>query len=68
MCSKRVQHSFAEKRRLGASLDNLDAVVQDEGTNKSLGAPGTSVRIVRTLGFCVISSLADKHCRPFVLY
>lgn len=43
---KRVQQSFVDKRRLGASLDNLDTVIQDttvEGTNKSLGAPGTSV-------------------------
>ena len=43
---KRVQQSFADKRRLGASLDNLDAVMQDtvEGSSKSLGAPGTWVR------------------------
>lgn len=50
---KRVQQSFAEKRRLGASLDNLDAVMQDtiEGTSKSLGAPGTWVRQLFSLNF-----------------
>lgn len=52
---KRAQQSFAEKRRLGASLDNLDAVMQEtvEGTSKSLGSPGTWVRQLFSFTFDV---------------
>ena len=48
-----MQQSFADKRRLGASLDNLEAVMQEtvEGTSKSLGAPGTWVSQLFTLNF-----------------
>lgn len=50
MLRKKVQQSsFADKRRLGASLDNLEAVMHQDrpenNTNKSLGAPGTWVSI-----------------------
>lgn len=58
-----MQQSFADKRRLGASLDNLDAVMQDtvECTHKSLGAPGTWVRQLFSLKLNFFLMLNESH-------